>query len=165
MLNVKIKRLSDTAIMPTYGSTKAAGMDLYADLESTNAFLSYDQEYINGEKQRPKTCSILPHCKAMVSTGVAMAIPDGYVGLIFARSGIACKKDLRPSNCVGVIDSDYRGNIMVCLHNDSDTVQTFDNHDRIAQMIIMPYPSINLIEVDELESTERGSGGFGSTGN
>ena len=85
MLNVKIKRLSDTAIIPTYGSTNAAGVDLYADLESTSAFLSNEPEYSSGEKQIPNTCCIPPHHKIMVSTGISMAIPDGYVGLIFAR--------------------------------------------------------------------------------
>ena len=97
-------------------------------------------------------------------SGLAMEIPDGYFGAIFARSGLATKKGLRPANCVGVIDSDYRGEIIVPLHNDTDEFMTVFSQDRIAQLVIMPYLEVDFTEVQDLDSTERGSGGFGSTG-
>lgn len=99
-----------------------------------------------------------------MGTGLAVAIPDGYFGAIFARSGLSTKQGLRPANCVGVIDSDYRGEVIVALHNDSNDCQTYRNGDRIAQLVIMPYLSASFDEVDELDDTERGDGGFGHTG-
>ena len=142
--NVKIKKLSENATIPTYGSEFAAGADLYA---------------CTGE-----TVSINPHETKLIHTGIAMEIPTGYAGLIYARSGIASKRGLAPANKVGVVDSDYRGEIMVALHNHSEAVQTIDNGERIAQLVIAPYVTADFILSDELEDTDRGEGGFGSTG-
>ena len=159
MLNVKIKRLSDTAIIPTYGSAKAAGMDLYADLGGVKEIT------LNGvTHQAPVATDIDPHTNKLIGCGFAFQPPEGYVGLIFARSGLASKQNMRPANCVGVCDEDYRGEYKVAVHNDGEEVQIIHHGDRIAQLMFFPYEQANLIEVDELDSTERGSGGFGSTG-
>lgn len=141
---MKIKLLTDTATMPTRGSEKAAGWDLYADFA--------DEIYLPSNDVR------------MIGTGVAVEIPEGYFGALFARSGIASKRGLRPANCVGVIDSDYRGEIKVAIINDSTYVQKIEPQERIAQLVILPYKSVELEQVDELDKTERGEGGFGSTG-
>lgn len=141
---MKIKRLNESAIVPTRGSDYSAGYDLYACLDAASV--------------------IIPaHTTLLVDTGWAMEISRGYFGAIFARSGIATKRGLRPANCVGVIDSDYRGPVKVALHNDSNEPQTITNGERIAQLVIMNYSVVNFEEVDELEDTERGTGGFGST--
>lgn len=142
-MKVNIKRLSETAVLPTRGSLSAAGYDLYADVEA--------------EK-------IAPGETVKIPVGVAMEIPEGYFGGIFARSGLSTKEGLRPANCVGVIDSDYRGPILVPLHNDSDTVREVVKGEKIAQMVILPYLTVEFEEVAELEETQRGEGGFGSTG-
>ena len=144
-LEVRIKRLDKEAKIPTRRSSQAAGYDLYAKTDSAV------QEIRPGET-------------AKVGTGIAAEIPDGYFGAVFARSGLATKKGLRPANCVGVIDSDYRGEIFVPLHNDSGEIQTIADGDRIAQLIILPYLTVDFSETDELSETERGAGGFGSTG-
>ena len=143
-MNVQIKKLRDNAIIPTRGSEKAAGYDLYACI--------------------PEPAEIKPHSTVKIGTGLALAIPDGYFGAIFARSGLAAKQSLRPSNCVGVADSDYRGEYIVALHNDGEETRTVNPGDRIAQLVVMPYLSVCFEETDELDETERGSGGFGSTG-
>lgn len=145
-MNIKVKKLRVDAKLPTKGSVKAAGYDLYACGDDYNE------------------ATIYPHETFKVGTGLAMAIPDGYFGAIFARSGLATKQGLRPANCVGVVDSDYRGEVIVALHNDSNDAQTYHNGDRIAQLVIMPYLSADFDEVDELDNTERGNGGFGHTG-
>ena len=142
--NVNVKKLVDTAIVPTYGTEYAAGSDLYACMEA------------------PVT--IAPGETYMVHTGIAMEIPEGYAGLIYARSGLASKKGLAPANKVGVVDSDYRGEIMVPLHNHSTVAATIDPKERIAQMVITPFLTANFVEVSSLENTERGEKGFGSTG-
>ena len=142
---MRIKRLNEKAIMPTRGSKYAAGYDLYAVL---------DEEKL----------TIWPHETVMIDTGWAMEIPEGYFGAIFARSGLASKQGLRPANCVGVIDSDYRGPVKVALHNDSDEHQIIYQGTRIAQLVIIPYNKVDFTEVEELDETDRGSGGFGSTG-
>lgn len=144
MLNVKIKKLSDTAITPTYGSAKAAGMDLYA--------------YLNDKVW------IAPHSTVKIGTGISIQPPAGYFGAIFARSGLATKQGLRPANCVGVCDEDYTGEYIVAIHNDSPEGKYIYNGDRIAQLVFLPYEQANLIEVDALDETDRGSMGFGSTG-
>ena len=141
---MNVKKLNDKAIIPTYGSAAAAGADLYACADADIVIES--------------------GATVLVHTGVAMAIPDGYVGLIFARSGLATKRGLAPANKVGVVDSDYRGEIMVALHNHSSEAQTISHGERIAQMVFMPYAAAAFDLVDELDSTERGAGGFGSTG-
>lgn len=141
---MNIKKLTSTAIIPTRGSEKAAGYDLYADTNSV--------------------VEIKPHKTKKINTGIAIMIPNGYYGAIVARSGLSTKKGLRPANCTGIIDSDYRGDIIVALHNDSDEVQTIEPHERIAQLVICPFLSVEFNEVDELNSTERGENGFGSTG-
>ncbi|MDI9539990.1 MAG: dUTP diphosphatase [Bacillota bacterium] len=141
-MKIKIKKLHEDAVIPVKGSDYAAGYDLYA---------------INDEV-------IYPHNTTKVSTGLAIEIPEGYFGGVFARSGLASKKGLRPANCVGVIDSDYRGEIIVLLHNDTDTYQLVNKGDRIAQLVIMPYLSVEFEEAENLNDTERGDGGFGSTG-
>lgn len=144
-MEIAVKKLKDNAILPTHGSEQAAGCDLHACLE-------------NGK------VTLWPNDTAKIPTGIAAAIPDGCFGAIFARSGLATKQGLRPANCVGVIDSDYRGEIIVALHNDSETDRDIQNGDRIAQLVIMPYIPAKYIQVDELEETKRGEGGFGSTG-
>lgn len=142
--NVNIKKLNPNAIIPTYGTEFAAGADLYACIEDN---------------------IVIPaHSTAFIHTGIALEIPAGFAGLIYARSGLACKKGLAPANKVGVIDSDYRGEIMVALHNHTDSDLFITNGERIAQLIITPYVAANFIEVDELNETVRGEGGFGSTG-
>jgi len=132
-------------IIPQKASADAAGHDLYACLE---------EDYIY----------IQPHTTYMVQTGIAIAIPEGCFGGIFARSGLASRQGLRPANCVGVIDSDYRGEIMVALHNDTDMPQKIEHHERIAQLIVIPYLPFDFVEAKHLGETERGAGGFGSTG-
>lgn len=148
MIQVNVKRLSDTAIMPTYGSEKAAGMDLYADTK----FLGVDKLYID-----PGDCLKVP-------TGFAFELPEGYCTLILARSGPSTKKGLRPANCVGLCDEDYRGNYIVPLYNDSHEGQVIEHGDRIAQLMFVPYIQAFLTEVDNLTETDRGEGGFGSSG-
>ena len=144
MTTVNFKRLTETAILPTHGSAHAAGYDLYADT---------DKEII-----------ISPHRTIKIGTGWAIAVPDGYAGLIFARSGTATKRSLRPANCTGVCDSDYTGEYIVAIHNDSDEPQTILPHERIAQLVIMPHLEFEPEIVDDLDKTERGDSGFNSTG-
>lgn len=147
MLKAKVnfKRLNDRAVVPAYGSEFAAGADLYACIDDIIG-IEAGETYL-------------------VKTGIAVEIPSGYVGMIFARSGLATKRGLAPSNKVGVIDSDYRGEIMVSLYNHSKEAQTIEPGERIAQMVIMPYLTAEYTEVKELDETKRGDGGFGSTGN
>lgn len=141
---IEIKKLTDTAIIPTYGSVDAAGADLYADINESETFA--------------------PHETKLIKTGIAMAIPKGLVGLVFARSGLASKRGLAPANKVGVIDADYRGEIMVALHNHTNEEKTIEANERIAQIAFIPYVKGDFNVVDELEETTRGAGGFGSTG-
>lgn len=143
-MKINIKKLNENAIIPTRGSKQAAGYDLYACTKSSIV--------------------IMPHNTVKVGTGLAIEIPDGYFGAIFARSGLATKQGLRPSNCVGVCDSDYRGEYTVALHNDADEPQTINPMERIAQLVVMPYLAVEFNEVNELTDTERGDCGFGSTG-
>ncbi len=143
-MQVNVKKLHENAVLPTYGSTNAAGADLYACIDAT--------------------LTIAPHETVMVHTGLAMEIPEGYAGLVYARSGLAAKRHLAPANKVGVVDSDYRGEFMVALHNHSNEPQTIEPKERIAQLVITPYIVGDFAVVDELEETERGAGGFGSTG-
>ena len=131
-------------MLPTYGSAEAAGADLYACLE--------------------KTIVIQPGQSAFVPTGLAMEIPKGCAGLIYARSGLACKRGLAPANKVGVIDSDYRGEFMVVLHNHGSSAQEISHGERIAQLVITPVFTPDFEEVTELSDTDRSTGGFGSTG-
>ena len=140
---VCIKLLDDKAILPTYGSLDAAGADLYANIQETE--------------------TILPHETKVIKTGVAMAIPKGLMGLIFARSGLASKRGLAPANKVGVVDSDYRGEVIVALHNHSKENYELQNGERIAQMVFAPYFK-GIFKEEKLSETKRGSGGFGSTG-
>ena len=144
-MELKIKKLHPNAILPTYGSAGAAGADLYALPEGDPIVIG-------------------PGETVMIHTGLAMAIPEGYVGLNFARSGLASKRGLAPANKVGVIDSDYRGELMVALHNHGAVPQTVEPGDRVAQFLIMPVIQADFSETDELDETDRGSGGFGSTG-
>lgn len=141
-LPMKIKLLDRNATIPSRQTGGSAGFDLYSS----------------------QTASVSSGCTFKIRTGIALQIPEGYVGLIFARSGLATKKGLRPANCVGVIDSDYRGEIIVALHNDSSDYADIKIGDRIAQLVIVPYVSPILILSDKLDETIRGSGGFGSTG-
>ena len=144
MTSIKVKKLNENAIIPTYGTEFSAGADLYA---------------LPGE-----TVTIEPHKTVMIHTGLAMEIPEGYAGLIFARSGLASKRGLAPANKVGVIDCDYRGEVMVALYNHSEIAQTVAKGERIAQLVITPYVVADFEEADELSKTVRGEGGFGSTG-
>lgn len=141
---MNIKKLNPNAIIPTYGSECAAGADLYACIES------------------PVT--IEPGQTVFISTGLAMEIPEGYAGFVYARSGLSCKRGLAPANKVGVVDADYRGEITVALHNHSDEPKTIEVNERIAQIVIAPFVHVTFDEVDELSDTVRGAGGFGSTG-
>lgn len=143
-MKIEIKKLNENAVIPTRGSEQAAGYDLYAATD--------------------EPITILPHETAKIGTGLAIAVPDGYFGAIFARSGLASKQGLRPANCVGVADSDYRGEYIVALHNDTDFERTIAPKERIAQLVVMPYLAVEFEEVSELSETERGAGGFGSTG-
>lgn len=140
---INIKKVEDGATIPTRGSDYAAGYDLYSNDISV---------------------SIPAGGTKMIGTGVCMEIPEGYAGFVYARSGLASKRGLRPANCVGVIDSDYRGEIKVALHNDSPETQTVYLDDRIAQIVIAPFLAVDFNVVDELDETKRGEGGFGSTG-
>lgn len=158
MLNVKIKRLSDTAIIPTYGSEKAAGMDLYANIGYHDAMTT------EGLRIMPNFIEIPPHETVKVGCGFAFQPPSGYCGLILARSGLATKSGVAPANKVGLCDEDYTGEYIVALHNHSNDTQFIRHGDRIAQLMFVPYEQSNLVEVDELNKTERSDGGFGSTG-
>ncbi len=144
MIKVNFKKLNQNAVAPTYGTEFSAGADLYAceDGEIT----------IEAGESR------------LIHTGLSLEIPEGYAGLIYARSGIATKRGLAPANKVGVIDADYRGEIMVCLFNHSNTAQTIADKERIAQLVITPFLKVDYKEADELTDTVRGEGGFGSTG-
>ena len=142
---INIKFLSELAKMPTRGSDYAAGYDLYA---ATNTIID-----------------IAPHSTVKIPTDIAIELQPNTFGAIFARSGLATKKGLRPSNCVGVIDADYRGNCIVALHNDTNEMMSIEPQERIAQLVIMPFILAHFNLVDELTDTERGSCGFGSTGN
>ena len=141
---IRVKRLNQNAILPTYGSVEAAGADLYACLENPVV--------------------IQPGESAFIPTGLSMELPKGYAGLIYARSGLASKKGLAPANKVGVVDADYRGEIMVALHNHGIVPQTIADKERIAQFVIAPFIRADYEEADELSDTIRGEGGFGSTG-
>lgn len=145
-MEIKIQKLYEDAEIPTYGSALSAGMDLYAHLGEHEMLL------------------IKPHETIKVGTGIAVEPPVGYFGAVFARSGLATKQGLRPANCVGVCDWDYRGEYIVALHNDSEEEREVRNGDRIAQLVFLPYITGEIKVVDELSNTERGDGGFGSTG-
>ena len=143
--DIIIKRVRDGAVIPTRASDMAAGYDLYA-------WLGKD------------SLTIKPHSTEIFTTGLQMQLPAGMFAGIFARSGISTKRGLRPATCTGVIDGDYRGEYMVALHNDTDEPQTINDGERIAQMVLLPYVQMNFIESEDIAPTERGSGGFGSTG-
>ena len=143
-MKVKIKKLNENAIIPTYGTEYSAGADLYALLDSA--------------------VEIAPHETTFIHTGISVEIPEGYCGLIFARSSMGAKRGLAPANKVGVIDADYRGEIMVALHNHSEKTATVEPGERVAQLAIVPFLKAEFEESDDLTDTTRGSGGFGSTG-
>ena len=142
--DLRIKKLRDNAQMPTYGSEFAAGADMYAAID--------------------EAVTIGPNETKLIPTGLAFEIPEGYAGFVYARSGLASKRGLAPANKVGVIDADYRGEVMVALHNHGTEAQTVETGERIAQMIIAPFVTVNYVFSDELDDTVRGEGGFGSTG-
>ena len=144
MEKVNVKRLRDGAKLPTYGSPEAAGADLYACLE--------------------EALTIAPGETKAIPTGIALEVPRSCAGLVYARSGLACKQGLAPANKVGVIDSDYRGEVLVMLHNHGSEVREIAPGDRIAQLVITPVYTPGFNEVSELSDTDRGTGGFGSTG-
>ncbi|MBR5315800.1 MAG: dUTP diphosphatase [Firmicutes bacterium] len=144
MEKIRVKKLKEKAMLPTYGSVEAAGADLYACLD--------------------ESILIAPGESVFVPTGLAMELPKGYAGLIYARSGLACKRGLAPANKVGVVDSDYRGEFMVVLHNHGSIPQEVAHGERIAQLVITPVFTPGFAEVDELTDTDRSAGGFGSTG-
>ncbi len=141
---IRVKLLRSNAKLPSFGSQEAAGADLYACLE--------------------EPVTILPGQTAFLPTGLAMEIPQGYAGLIYARSGLACKKGLAPANKVGVVDSDYRGEFIVALYNHSDAPRTVVNGERIAQLVVTPVLRPVFVQTQELSETQRAEGGFGSTG-
>jgi len=143
-MTIEIKKTRPGATLPVYSSDLAAGADLYACLESE--------------------VRILPGETALIPTGIAVAIPAGYGGFVFARSGLSVRMGLAPANKVGVIDADYRGEILVSLYNQSGQVRTVKGGDRIAQLVVLPVATADFVEVEELSETTRGAGGFGSTG-
>ena len=143
--NINVKKLNDLAKLPTRGSEYAAGLDLYANIS--------------------EPIIIEPHTTCKIGTGISMELPNGTFGAIFARSGLATKKGLRPANCTGIIDSDYRGEYIVAIYNDSNLSQTIEPQERIAQLILLPFIPMSLVEVDTLTETARGDGGFGHSGN
>ena len=143
-INVRFRKVSELAHIPTRGSEKAAGYDLYAALA--------------------EPVRIAPHETVKIDTGLQFELPDGYFAAIYARSGLAAKEGLRPANCTGVCDSDYRGNYIVAMHNDSEETRIVEPGERIAQMVVIPDLSVTFEESDTLTDTERGDGGFGSTG-
>ena len=143
-MKIRIKKLNEKAIVPTYGSEYSAGADLYALLD--------------------EAIEIKPHQTVFVHTGISVEIPEGYCGLVFARSSMGAKRGLAPANKVGVIDADYRGEIMVALHNHSEITATVEPGERVAQLAIVPFLKAEFEESDELSDTVRGAGGFGSTG-
>lgn len=143
-MKVNIKKLNENAIIPTYGSEFAAGADLYACIDDE--------------------VTILPNETKLIKTGLAIEVPQGYGAFIYARSGLASKRGLAPANKVGVVDADYRGEVMVALHNHSSETQTVGVGERIAQMVIAPFLKADFTVVEELSDTQRGAGGFGSTG-
>lgn len=146
MAEVKFVKLSENATVPSYGTEFSAGADLYALLDAESVTVLSGQTYL-------------------VHTGIALEIPEGLGGFIFARSGLATKKGLAPANKVGVIDSDYRGEIMIPLYNQSSAPQVIENGERVAQLVLMPYVKASFTETESLEASSRGKGGFGSTGN
>ena len=143
-MEILVKKLRPRAKLPTRGSAAAAGYDLYACLE--------------------ESVTIPPHATVPVGTGLSMAFEEGWFAAVFARSGLAMKKGLRPANCVGVCDADYRGEYIVALHNDSEEPRTVEPGERIAQMILLPCRELDFRETEDLPETARGAGGFGSTG-
>lgn len=143
--NINVKKLNDLAKLPTRGSEYSAGLDLYANIS--------------------EPIIIEPHTTCKIGTGISMELPNGTFGAIFARSGLATKKGLRPANCTGIIDSDYRGEYIVAIYNDSNLSQTIEPQERIAQLILLPFIPMSLVEVDTLTETARGDGGFGHSGN
>lgn len=143
-MDIKIKKLTNTAIIPSLGSRDAAGVDLSADIS--------------------QKILIKPHEVVKIPTGLVMALPKQTFGAIYARSGLATKQGLRPANCVGIVDCDYRGEIIVALRNDSEEIRVIEPEQRIAQLVVTPYVSVNFVEVDSLDNTDRGNNGFGSTG-
>lgn len=144
-MTLNVKKLNENAIIPKYGTQYSAGADLYVPNDA-------------------KKIAINPHQTVLIKLGIAIEIPEGYMGLIFARSGLASKRSLAPANKVGVIDSDYRGEVMVALHNHSDELQSVEAGERIAQLVVTPFLKCEYNEADELSETVRGEGGFGSTG-
>jgi dUTP pyrophosphatase len=143
-MKIRIKKLDDRAVTPTYGSEYSAGADLYALIDGA--------------------VEILPHETVFIHTGISVEIPEGYCGLVFARSSMGAKRGLAPANKVGVIDADYRGEVMVALHNHSEKPATVEQGERIAQLAIVPFLKAEFEESNELSDTVRGTGGFGSTG-
>lgn len=143
-MEINVKKLRDNAVIPTRGSEYAAGYDLYAAID--------------------ETVVIGPHETQKIGTGLSFELPDNTFGMIVARSGLATKEGLRPANCSGICDSDYRGEYIIALHNDSDEIRYVEPGERIAQLILMNYVPMTFEMVEELTETERGEGGFGSTG-
>ena len=146
-MNIKVKRMNKEAKLPTRGSEKAAAYDVYACLPEKNALVT-----------------IMPHQTMLIGTGLRMAPPEGFYVGVYARSGLSSKEGLRPANCVGVIDEDYRGEYLVAVHNDSEVTRSVRHGDRIAQILLQKRYDMDFEEVDELDTTGRGDGGFGSTG-
>lgn len=144
---VKVKKLNDAAMLPSKGSDKAAAYDVYACIVNEN-----------------NEVTIEPHATVKIGTGLSMTPPEGFFVGVYARSGLSSKEGLRPANCVGVCDEDYTGEYIVALHNDSEVTRIVKHGDRIAQLILQKRYDMDFVEVEELEATERGAGGFGSTG-
>ena len=174
-MNVNMVLKHESSKIPTRGTDFAAGYDLYANLNIT------PEEFVNFSNKKGYTIKanvrdliepetnykilrIPPHTAVKINTGIAMEIPEGYFGALYARSGISTRQGLRPANCVGVIDSDYRGDIIVVLRNDTDVEQTIKDCDRIAQIVFQKFEEVRFVEVDNLAETNRGDGGYGSTG-
>lgn len=143
-MKIKVKKFSDTAVLPQKQSKGAAGYDLCADIS--------------------EAVSIMPHGTVVIQSNIGVEIPEGYFGAVYARSGMSTKRGLRPATCVSVIDSDYRGSIGLPIHNDTNGIRVIEPYERVAQLVIQRAIDVEFVEVDELDSTDRGVGGFGSTG-
>lgn len=143
-MELKVKKMRDNSILPTRGDSKAAGIDLYACID--------------------KPITILPNATVMIPSGIACEFPEGYFGLMLPRSSVGVKRKLTLANTAGIIDESYRGEIMMAFKNNGDVYQTIEPGERLAQLILLPYFTYNIVETDSLSTTERGKGGFGSTG-
>ena len=167
-MELKVKKMRDNAILPIRGTVESAGIDLHACIKDVEMFMVYNTNNVGIETKREhpdeETIVIPPRYTVMIPTGIACDFPEGYFGLVLPRSSVGAKRRLTLANTAGVIDHSYNGEIMMVFENDSDVYQTIEPGERLAQMILLPYVTYDIVETDTLTETERGEGGFGSTG-